>query len=53
MPVGDVFLATEPVLFAELEVGAPEFSPVECELGFAEFCLFDCICFQIISICKQ
>lgn len=48
MPVGDVFLATGPFLFAELE-----FSPVGCELGFAEFCLFDCICFHRKSICKH
>lgn len=53
MPVGDVFFAAGPFLFAELEVWAPEFSPVECELGFAEFCLFDCICFHITSICKH
>lgn len=53
MPVGDVFLATGPFLFAEIEVRAPEFSPVECEPGFAECCLFGCICFHIISICKH
>lgn len=50
MPVGGVFLATGPFL---LEVRAPEFSPVEFELGFAEFCLFECICFHITSICKH
>lgn len=43
MPVGDVFLATGPFLFDELKLRAPEFSPVECKVGFAEFSLLDCI----------
>lgn len=53
VPVGDVFLATGHFLFAGLEFRAPELSPVQCELDFAAFCLFDCICFHIKSICRH